>query len=320
MIHTFSVFYHYLSCALTVIVPAFGVGIGQGLTSLAALQAVDEQPVSHGEIMRTFVLAMALIETAAILSFIIGLKLALFGAHSTFENAQYIHYAQLGIMFAVALSGCASGIMSAWPARKAILSVARQPFFLNKIQLIMLVTQSIMQTPIIFALLVSLIIQNQLESVTTLTDSLRIIGSGLSLGIGSIGPVIGLGLLAQAGCKAVSVNKNIFSKIFSFTVISAALIESAVLFSFIIALYLLKPVASLAPYKGITLLAGGLAMGLSTLGVGISSGKLTAQACASFTQKPELYSVLTKSSLFSQVLIETSAIYALVISLMLINS
>ena len=320
MISSFSALYHYLSCALTVIIPALGVGLGQGLTSLSALRAIDEQPVARGEIMRTFVLAMALIETAAILSFIIGLKLALFGTHSAFENAPYIHYAELGIMFAVALSGCASGIMSAFPAQKALLSVARQPFFLNKIQLIMLVTQSIMQTPIIFALLVSLVIQNQLESITTLSDSLRIIGSGLSLGIGSIGPVIGLGLLAKAACKAVSINKNIFAKIFSFTVISSALIESAILFSFIIALYLLKPLSSDAPYKGLSLLAGGLAMGLSTLGVGISSGKLTAQTCNSFTSKPELYSVLTKSSLFSQVLIETSAIYALVISLMLINS
>ncbi len=317
MIDILSYTYHYLACGITVILPALGVSIGQGITSLATVEALTLQPAARNEISQTFIIAMALIETAAILSFIVGLKLALAGSHPELENAALIHYAELGIAAAMGISGCISGIMSAFPARQACLAVARQPFFTNKIQLLMVITQSLMQTPIILGLIVALLLQGQLETVTTLTDSLRLIGSGLCLGLGSIGPVIGIGLLAREACTTAGINKNVFPKTLTFTVISAALIESAIIFSLIISLFLLKP-CSHTLYKGIVLIGAGATMGLGTLGVGISSGRLTAQVCRIIALKPELYSQLSKTSFFSQVLIETSAVYALIISLGLI--
>lgn len=308
--------FHYIACALTIVAPALGVSVGQGLTSLATIKALNAQPGAKNEISRTFILAMALIETSAILSFIIGLKLAFSGAHVDLVNAPFIHYAELGIPCAIGITGCISGIMSCLPAKQACLAVARQPFFTNKIQLMMLITQSLMQTPIILGLIIALLIQGQLETATTLTDSLRLIASGLCIGLGSIGPVIGIGLLAKEACTTAGVNKNIYPKALTFTVISAALIESAIIFSLLVSLFLLKPYAH-TPYQGYILLAGSFAMGLGTLGVGISSGRLTAQVCRVIALKPELYSQLSKTSFFSQILIETSAIYALLISLAL---
>ncbi len=317
MVHLFSAVYHYLACGITVILPALGVSIGQGLTSFATVEALTIQPAARSEITRTFIIAMALIETAAILGFIVGLRLALGGSHPEVEHAPFIHYAELGVAAAMGMTGCISGIMSAFPARKACLAVARQPFFTNKIQLLMVITQSLMQTPVILGLIVAMLLQGQLETVTTLTDSFRLIASGVCLGLGSIGPVIGIALLAQEACTTAGINKNIFPKALTFTVISAALIESAIIFSLIISLFLLKP-CSHTLYKGYVLLGAGAAMGLGTLGVGISSGRLTAQVCRIIALKPELYAQLSRTSFFSQVLIETSAVYALIISLSLI--
>lgn len=316
-----SSFFHYLACALTVILPALGVSFGQGFTSLAAVEALNLQPHARNEINKTFLMSMVLIETAAIVSFIVGFQLILFGPHTSFEHAAYIHYGELGIACALGLGGCAAGAFSALPARQACLAIARQPFFTNKIQLLMLITQSLMQTPIIFGLIISLFILGQLESATQLADSFRFIGAGLCVGAGSIGPVVGLALLSEEACKGVGINKNAYSKILSFTIVSAALIESAIIFCLVIALFLLNTVSKLqADYQEIVYLSAGIVMGLGTLGVGISSGRLTAQACKVFAFKPELYGEVSKVSFFSQILIETSAVYALVIAVFLLIS
>ena len=312
---------HYGACALTVILPSLGVSFGQALTSSAALEALNTQPHARSEISRTLLIALVLIETAAIISFIIGFQLMLFGPHTTFENAAYIHYGELGIAFALGIGGAIAGVLSCLPARQACLAIARQPFLTNKIQLLMGITQSLMQTPIIFGLIVSLFILKQLESATQLADSFRFIGAGLCVGVGSIGPVIGLARLSEEACKSVGINRSAFSKVLSFTVVSAALIESAIIFCLVISLFLLTiNSANKADYQGIIYLAAGAVMAIGTLGVGISSGKLTAQACKVFSRNPELYSEVSKISFFSQVLIETSAVYALVISVFLLIS
>ncbi len=312
---------HYGACALTVILPSLGVSFGQALTSAAALEALNIQPHSRSEISRTLLIALVLIETAAIISFIIGFQLMLFGPHTTFENAAYIHYGELGIAFALGIGGAIAGVLSCLPARQACLAIARQPFLTNKIQLLMGITQSLMQTPIIFGLIVSLFILKQVETATQLADSLRFIGAGLCVGVGSIGPVIGLARLSEEACRSVGVNRSAFSKVLSFTVVSAALIESAIIFCLVIALFLLNINSTeTADYQGLVYVAAGAVMAIGTLGVGISSGRLTAQACKVFSRNPELYSEVSKISFFSQVLIETSAVYALVISVFLLIS
>ena len=125
---------HYVACSLSMALPALAVSISQGLTSLAAIMALNTQPRAQGEISRTFILSMALIETSGILSFLLGFKLALMGAHINHPSAAFIHYAELGIVGAIGITGCFSGIASCLPARQACLAVARQPFFTNKIQ------------------------------------------------------------------------------------------------------------------------------------------------------------------------------------------
>lgn len=317
----FSSLCHYGACALTVILPSLGVSFGQAFTSAAALEALNLQPHARSEISRTLLIALVLIETAAIISFIVGFQLMLFGPHTTFEHAAFIHYGELGIALALGIGGAIAGTLSCLPARQACLSIARQPFLTNKIQLLMGITQSLMQTPIIFGLIISLFILKQLESITQLSDSFRFIGAGLCIGIGSVGPVIGLARLSEEACKSVGINRSAFSKVLSFTVVSAALIESAIIFCLVIALFLLNMQSSGSnEYHSMIYLAAGAVMAIGTLGVGLSSGRLTAQACKVFSRKPELYSEVSKVSFFSQVLIETSAVYALVISVFLLIS
>ncbi len=308
--------YHYAACVFTMVLPAVGVSIGQGIISFSAMEALTLQPNARAEISRIYMIALVLVETSAILGFIIGLKLIYFGASEGLNHAPFIHYSELGIMLALGISGCVVGIASALPARHACLAVARQPFFNAKIQLLMLITQSLMQTPVIFGLIVSIIIMGQLPYVIDLSNALRIIGSGLCIGLGSVGPVVGLSLLAQQACKGAGINRQAYSKIFSFTAISFALIESTIIFCLVIALFLLKPnIPDATGLKGFASLFAGGAMAFGTMGVGIASGLVTSTACRIFSSKPDVYGVVSRSSFFCQIFIETCAIYSLLIAL-----
>ena len=59
-------------------------------------------------------------------------------------------------------------------------------------------------------------------------------------------------------------------------------------------------------------------MGISTIAVGISSGKTAATACNEIAKNPGMYALLSRTSLFAQGLIDTFAIYALLIAILLI--
>lgn len=314
-------FIHYGTIALVAAINAVGVGIGQGLTSAAAIESINRQPSAHSEISRTAILGMALIETSAVMGTFMAFLL-LRGTHDGGENGNfYIGIAELGIGFAISISGFVLGLVSALPARAACFAVARQPFFRQQIIRFMLVVLSLLQTPIIFGLIIALMIQGQAADITTMRDSLRLIASGLCIGLGSVGPAIGLALFARTACNGIGINRNAYTQIFSFTLISQAIIETPIIFSLVVSIALLFLVPSIAEenmLNGITLLAAGLCTGIGTIGPGISSGRTAAAACKQIAIKPEIQGSLSRVSMFAQGLIETSAIYAVLISFLLL--
>lgn len=306
---------HYGTIALTVGISSVGVGIGEGITSGAALDAINQQPAARDEIAKTAILGMALIETAAIMSISIAIIL-LRGEPATV----YGYIAELGIMLAVCFSNFAIGLVSALPTREACYAIARQPFFSQKIARFMLLTQSILQTPIIFGFIIAVMIKNEAATIETFEESLKLIAAGLCIGLGSIGPALGLAHFAKVACRGIGINRDAYNKLFSFTLVSEAMIETPIVFSLVVSmLILMTPLpAAHALTKSISLLAAALCIGIGTFGPGISSGRTSAAACEQITLNPDQYETLFKVSMFSQGFIDTSAIYALLISLMLI--
>lgn len=313
-------FIHYGTVAFAVGVTSISVGIGEGLASIAALQAINTQPHARSDIARTAIIGMALIETAAILGIVVAVML-LFGTRSVESNYYYANLAELGIGFAMCITGFITGIVSALPTRAACLAIARQPFYAQQITRLMLVMQSLLQSPIIFSFIIALVVKYQAINAQTLSDSLRLIASGLCIGLGSVGPSIGLGLFAQTACRGLGINPQAYNKILSFALISQTIIETPIIFSFVISMILLVMTSATdntSAIQGIAFLAASLCTGIGMTGPGISSGRTAAAACKEITHNPETYSMLSRVSLFAQGLIETCAIYAVLISFLLI--
>jgi len=317
-----SAFIHYSTIALAVGINSIGAGIGEGLTSSAALDAINTQPSARGNITRTAILGMALIETAAILGVVVAMIL-LIGATNV-VNSYYTGLAEIGIALSICMCGLVLGIVSAFPAQAACHAIARQPFFAQKIFRFMLITQSLLQSPIVFGFIVAFIIKFQAAKIDTLAESLRLIASGLAIGLGGIGPSIGLALFARQACESVGINPHAYAKLFSFTLISQTIIETPIIFAFVISLSLLF-IGTIsggdnqaAILRGVIFLAAALSTGLGTFGAGISSGRTAAAACKQIAKNPSANNLISRASMFAQGLIETCAIYAVLISLVLI--
>lgn len=312
-------FLHYGAIATSIAISSISVGLGQGLISWSALNAIHRQPAAQDDIMRVAIIGMTLVETVAILGLLVSIFLLMYTTLST--NNVFAHYAEIGIIAAMSITGLVTGLSSACPAQAACNAVARQPFIAHRISGFMLMTQVLIQTPIISAFLVSLFIQGQSDTATTMADCLRLIASGLCVGIGSIGPAIGLSTFSKAALNSLGKNNKAYSKLLSFTFISEALIETPIIFCLIIALTLLFLIPHSStdnPIHGIIFLAAGLCTGLGTLGTGISSGITAAAACTQIGNAPESYNVLSRTSILAQSLIETMVLYTVILSLLMI--
>ena len=175
----------------------------------------------------------------------------------------------------------------------------------------MLIAQSLIQTPIIFGFIIAMFIKGQASSVTALPEALRLVASGLCIGLGSIGPAIGMARFAKAACQAIGFNSATYTKILTFTFISEAIIETPIFFSLVISLFLITKTAAGADplLTSIAMMGAAICIGLSSFGPGIGSGNIASAACKQIAINPEKSGALSGLSMLGQGLIDTCAIF-----------
>ena len=307
-------FMYTASTALPIIFASLGAGIGQGLIGFKSLEAVNIQPYAAPEIGRVSMIGMALTETSAILGLVVSIMLIL--DTSVPLNYEYAALGKIGISLAIGLTSLVAGIASSLPAQAACLSVAKQPFFSNKILQLMLLTQSLTMTPNLFGFVIALFINAKIPMVNDLNSGLQLLAAGLVIGIGSIGPCIGLSQFAQAACTAIGVNRKSYGKIIPFTFACEAIIETPAIFSLLIAFLILNTdiIQSADSIQGVGFIAAALCMSFSTIGTGFSAGKVGSAACKHIGNRPDNYSMISNIGFLALAMIDTFAIYGFIIS------
>lgn len=294
---------------------SLGVAFGNSISAMAAIRAIYIQPRANKEILKASLLGIVLSETSAIMGFVMAI--ILLRTNQPAITNYYVVYSKLGIFFALCLPGFVIGLISCQPVKYACMSIARQPFFSSKILNLMFLTLTFIQSPIIFGFIISLLINFKTSCITTFADSIRMISAGLSLGIGCIGPSIGLALFAKSACHAIGINRNSYNKIFTFCFISEALLETPIVFALITSLLLVSSTAT-SNLACVGMIASALCVGISNILPGISSGRIAAAACQEISQNHNNYSLIARTSLIAQGLIDSLAVYGWLISLMLI--
>lgn len=306
-----------IACALPVTCAALGAGIGQGKIGYASLKAVNIQPQAAQEIGRVSLIGMALTETSAILGLVVSIMMLL---HTKTSIApEFRMYGYIGISIAMGITSFIAGITSSKPAQAACLAIARQPFFSNKIIQLMLLTQSIIVTPNIFGFIIALMIHGKISEIDSLSTGLQLLAAGMSVGIGSIGPSIGLSMFAASACSAVGANRKSYNKIVPFAFMCQGIIETPIIFSLLIALLILNMQnINNSSIQAVAFCSAALCMGLSTIATGINAGSIGASACEQIGKKPDAYSILSKVGLLALAMIDTFAIYGFIIAILLL--
>jgi F-type H+-transporting ATPase subunit c len=310
---------HFGAIALLIVLTSFGAGIGGGLASLAAIKAMNIQPSAQGDITRALLIGIALLETAGILGFVMAV-LMIIDPFAAAEVPLYAAIAHCGMALGIGIPGLCVGIVSALPAQESYFAMARQPLFVRKIFTMMLMTLTLIQTPVLFAFLIAFFIKPQAVTISTLPDAIRLLCSGLCIGLGSIGPIVGMGNFVRESCRALGINRAIYQSILSTTFISLALIETPALFAMIISFMLVvmgNPLHTHDTVRICAIIGATIAIGLGTIAPALSSSRVAAAACRQMPFHPEQATMLARTSMITQGLIETAAIYALLISFLI---
>ncbi len=71
------------------------------------------------------------------------------------------------------------------------------------------------------------------------TESARLIGAALAMGLGAIGPGIGLGILASKALEAIGRNPEAQSKVQTTMILAIAVTEAVAIYALVVALMIL---------------------------------------------------------------------------------
>lgn len=146
------------------------------------------------------------------------------------------------------------------------------------------------------------------------------IGAGLAM-IAGIGPGVGQGFAAGKGAEAVANNPENKKNTTMIMLLGAAVAETSGILSLVVALIFLYG-NPLVDTEGATLVIAASAIGagfsmIAGVGPGIGQGYAAGKATEAVGRRPKLQSVIIRTMFLGQAVAQTTGIYALIISLVL---
>lgn len=304
---------HYLIISITIGIPLLSVARGQQRASMMVINALDEQPSAQGSLRFLFLLGAAMLEFAGILSIVMSI-IFFYTIPTTLPGA----LAQLGAAAAFTFPAATVGTIAAYSLAENIQALARQPLLQQKIMRLLLLTQIMLQTPVLFGFVLGGLLNASVDSTLTITAGIKLFASGLTFGLGCMGPLLGLSLFARQACSAVGEHPQSFDNIFAFSFVSQGIIETPILFVFVVSLWLWLVQPSEALLANIVYITIACMMSSTVFGAGISSGTTAGTTCKQIGLYGENYAALSRTSLLGQVFIETNAIYGFIIAFIML--
>jgi F0F1-type ATP synthase membrane subunit c/vacuolar-type H+-ATPase subunit K len=238
----------YLGSGLAMGLGAIGSGWGAGYVVTGALNGMARQPVQQPGLMRSMLINQALASNPSIFALVISILLYNMGAadlDAPDSWAQAAAFLAAGLCVGIGTLG--SGAGSGLVGSEAVDSVARVPSSQSRVTMMMLIAHAWAQTPCIFALVIALVqvyvISGFNQMVGTPADFVnagKILGMGICMGAGAVGPAIGIAFVGSRVCNATAVAPAHMQKIRNTFFVGAAVSESTAIYALVISL-LLKP-------------------------------------------------------------------------------
>jgi F-type H+-transporting ATPase subunit c len=309
-------FLHYFSAILAIMLGTVGGGIGLGMAGLGVIKAMNRQPTGSESNFKAMIIGLALIESGIVVSLVVALVI-LFGSNNPSLGVALM---ELGICVSTGIAALSSGIASSMVVKTSAESISRQPYFASKIITLMILAQSIIEAPVIFVFVISFIIKSNMSDMITTFDGIKYMSSSIAVSLGSIGTAIGQSIFAYTSCQSVGMNKNAYNKIFPFSLISQALIETPMILCLLISFLIIYTQVSIniLTLQSIIFIVAAITIGFGSIGPAIGIGYATSKSCHKIASNPDSYLVLSKITLLVVAFVESAIVYAMIVSLILL--
>jgi F-type H+-transporting ATPase subunit c len=297
---------------------AIGAAIGEGYTAATANSAISRNPSMSGEVLKSMLVGQAIAESASIFALVVAM-IMLF---SKFPPVSPITvFAVFGAGLSMGFGAIGAGIGAGFPAGSACKGMVRQPAVSGKLLTNMLIGSAICQTPAIFALVVAFILLfTNFANYPVWPTWAAVLGAGLSAGLSAIGSGIGGGVVARESSLGIARQPTALTPVTNVMLLGQAITQTpailGLLVSFILIFKGFSPNESLAPSAA--LIASGLCMGFGAIGPGIGEGIASSGGVRWIARNQDETGTLTRSMLVGMAVAESTAIYSMVIALVLI--
>ncbi|MPW27007.1 ATP synthase F0 subunit C [Alkalibaculum sp. M08DMB] len=308
-------------------IAGIGPGIGQGFAAGKGAQAIGDNPEQGKGITSTMLLGAAVAETSGILALVVALILIFANPLMNATGGVLIIGGSAIAAGISMLSGLGPSIGQGYAAGKAAETVGTNPKNKPHVTMLMLMGQAVAQTTGILALVIALILLYANPLVSVKGEFLILMATALGAGIamlGGIGPGIGQGYAAGKAAAAVGVNPKNKKNITVVMLVGQAVAQTTGILALVIALILMYG-NPLADVDGsiIILAASALAAGISMvggIGSGVGQGYAAGKAVEATGIRPDVQSSITRTMFLGQAVAQTTGIYALIVSLILMYS
>jgi F-type H+-transporting ATPase subunit c len=297
---------------------AIGAAIGEGYTAAQANTAVSRNPKLSGDVLKSMLVGQAIAESASIFALVIAVLMLFY----KMPGATMIKAASLfGAGLCMGFGAIGSGIGSGLPGGQACTGLSRQPSIGNRLTTNMLIGSAVCQTPAIFSMVVALmLIFIDFSKAPLFPTWAALIGAGLSTGLAAIGSGMGGGFAAGASCEGVARQPETAGPVTTTMLVGQAVAQTPSIFGLLISFVLMFKTfpESTAFAASAGLIAAGISTGFGGIGPGVGNGMAAEGAVRWVARNVEHSGDLMRIMLVGQAVSQSTAIYAMVVSLCLI--
>jgi len=226
-----------LGIALAISFAAFFVSLASSFAVKSACISITRQPFAAQKILTLMLVLQSLIEAALIFAFIIVLFIR---ASLTDSLNIYEGFKLLSAGAAIGLGCIGPLIGQAIFVNKACMAIGLNKDAYHKILPYSLLSEAAIETPLIFSLLVAfLILYMPLSSSNYFLSAASCLIAAITISLGALGGAIASGKVSSKGCVQVALQPEAYPSLIRSTLLAQAFVESTVIYSLIVALFLI---------------------------------------------------------------------------------
>ena len=297
---------------------AVGAAIGEGYTAAQANIAVSRNPKLSGDIFKNMLVGQAVAESASIFALVVAILLLFLDKG---DPNMITAAALLGAGLSMGFGAIGSGVGSGFPGGQACLGISRQPAMTSRLTTNMLIGSAVCQTPAIFSMVVALMLLFMDFSGAPLHPTwAALVGAGLSTGLAAIGSGYGGGMAAGTSCEGVARQPETVGNVTTIMLVGQAVAQTPSIFGLLVSFILMFKSfpESTQLHAAMALLGAGLCTGFGGIGPGVGNGMAAESAVRWVARNVKHAADLMRTMLVGQAVSQSTAIYAMVVSLVLI--